>query len=87
MEPTQRCLCREAGFLSGIKTLKDVCKVLWTTEVLGEGNNFTLAVFRKDYRSPVTEASQGLSRKQPSLVTLEDTPRKYRFKANSAGRV
>lgn len=54
---------------------------------MGEGSNFTLAVFRKDNRSPVTEASQGLSRKQPSLVTLENTPRKYRFKANSAGRV
>lgn len=85
--PPQRCLCGEAGFLSRIKTLKDVCKVLWTTEVLGGGNNFTPAVFRKDNRLPVTEASQGLSRKQLSLVTLENTPRKYRFKANSAGRV
>lgn len=54
---------------------------------MGEENNFILAVFRKDNRSPVPEASQGLSRKQPSPVTLENTPRKYRFKANSAGRV
>lgn len=58
-------------------------KVLWSTEVLSEGNKLILAVLGRA-TGAFTEASQGLRRKQLSLATLESKPRKYRIKAKSA---